>query len=176
MQDASLGQKRSWGEVDRDINSDSSLRDPRFAQAYLDCPWNGKSVGLAKKRQISHHYGEALRYSEGEEDNRYEVSDVPAPPSAETQRRSITLFLQLTMGPEMAIDSLETDLWVKHLADAVSCTPWDNVNSLNSNALLNLAQRCLRAEMVNIGMAFVKMVNEMLFAAKINRYIWETGS
>lgn len=64
--------------------------------------------------------------------------------------------------------------WVERIAQAVTGMAWaEQEEAFSSNTLLHIAQRCRRAETLDVGMRFVKLMCELLFAAKVNRY---TGS
>ncbi|KAJ3780176.1 hypothetical protein GGU11DRAFT_751387 [Lentinula aff. detonsa] len=150
-----------------------------------DCSRNGRSVTSHKRRKAANHAGMDRQAPEVENDENMEsehegdrledegssrqwvVSSAPWEPSQKVQNNAQALLVEIGMGEETWINSAECDAWVQDLADAVTVRHWDDEDSLIQQNLVNLTQRLKRAESVGRGVALVRMINELMFAAKI---------
>ncbi|KAJ3991167.1 hypothetical protein F5050DRAFT_1872767 [Lentinula boryana] len=167
---------------------------PRVAHAG-DCHRNGRSVTSHKRRKAAHtahHAGMDGQAPEMENDESVEseqedrgdehegdrledkgssrqwvVSSVSWEPSQKVQNNAQALLVEIGMGEGTWINSAECDAWVQDLADAVTVRHWGNEDSLIQQNLVNITQRLKRVESVGRGVALVRMINELMFAAKI---------
>lgn len=128
-----------------------------FPLPYPPCARNGV-VSKRKKQRV------AIRDYESGEGQRYSETDKAAAPSEANQSKATAFLLRF------ASVSTRPD-WIEQIYQAiVPLTAWaEQKDAFASDTLLNLAQRCLRAETVSVGMRFVKIMYELLFAAKVNR-------
>lgn len=63
----------------------------------------------------------------------------------------------------------EREDWVEEVANLIEGSDWGNqVEALEGHSLLQIARRCERAESVNWGANFVRIMAECFFAAKVN--------
>ncbi|KAJ3791394.1 hypothetical protein GGU11DRAFT_761635, partial [Lentinula aff. detonsa] len=158
------------------------------------CQRNGRSVTSRKRRKATHtthhvgmdgHEMENDENAESEQEDRgdehegdsledkgssrqWVVSSVPWEPSQKVQNKAQELLVEIGMSEGTWINSAECDAWVQDLADAVTVRHWDNADSLIQQNLVNITQRLKRAESVGRGVALMRMINELMFAAKIS--------
>ncbi|GAW03232.1 filamentous hemagglutinin family domain-containing protein [Lentinula edodes] len=152
--------------------------EPRVAQANPfdprpDCNRNGASTSR-KRPRVNHllnlDFGEEEEQLGGEEENTgpqflYEASDRPHAPPKEVTDASLGLMLRLTGGAGWG-----TDVWAEDIRRIVACVDWEEASgALSSYSLLHLAQRCSRAEKIDTGATFIRMIYELFLAAKVNR-------
>ncbi|KAJ4487007.1 hypothetical protein C8R41DRAFT_868192 [Lentinula lateritia] len=151
---------------------------PRVAQANPfdprpDCNRNGASASR-KRPRVNHllnlDFGEEEEQRGGEEENMgpqflYEASDRPHTPPKEVTDASLGLMLRLTGGAGWG-----TNVWAEDICRIVACVDWEEASgALSSYSLLHLAQRCSRAEKIDTGATFIRMMYELFLAAKVNR-------
>ncbi|KAJ3990709.1 hypothetical protein F5050DRAFT_1818519, partial [Lentinula boryana] len=101
------------------------------------------------------------------EGQQWVAADVPAPPPLPVQNATTTLLLDF-IGGETSVGSSGCALQIENLQVAVAVAPWKDQDSLSCNTLVNLSHRLLRAEALDVGLTFTRMINELMFAAKIN--------
>ncbi|KAJ3791344.1 hypothetical protein GGU11DRAFT_835824, partial [Lentinula aff. detonsa] len=101
------------------------------------------------------------------EGQQWVAADVPAPPPLPVQNATTTLLLDF-IGGETSVGSSGCALQIENLQAAVAVAPWKDQDSLSCNTLVNLSHRLLRAEALDVGLTFTRMINELMFAAKIN--------
>lgn len=150
----------------RPTSQDSGLGQDQGQPALLPfggpppCPRNGSS-SKRKRQKVAHR-----RY-DLEEGPRYQETENPAKPSEDIRSRAAVLMLKFSSASSSASAGAE---WVEGLYQSViHVKNWaEQEEATASDTLLHLAQRCRRAETVDIGMRFIKMMYELLFAAKIN--------
>ncbi|GAW07889.1 hypothetical protein LENED_009914 [Lentinula edodes] len=138
-----------------------------------DCNRNGASASR-KRLRVHHRTSLALGEEQGElgeeEENNgqqflYEASVHPRAPPKEVTDASLGLMLRLTGGAGWG-----TDIWAEDILRIVACVDWEEASGvLSSYSLLHLAQRCSRAEKIDTGATFVRMIYELFLAAKVNR-------
>ncbi|KAJ4484259.1 hypothetical protein C8J55DRAFT_510158 [Lentinula edodes] len=157
---------------------------PRVAQANPfdprpDCNRNGASASR-KRPRVNHllnlDFGEEEEQRGGEEENMgpqflYEASDRPHAPPKEVTDASLGLMLRLTGGAGWG-----TDVWAEDIRCIVACVDWEEASgALSSYSLLHLAQRCSRAEKIDTGATFIRMMYELFLAAKVNSILHENS-
>jgi hypothetical protein len=132
-----------------------------------ECHRSGKS-SKKKKKKVAHHRFDFEEQSIPEQSipPRYEVSESPAQPSEDVLSKTAYWMLVLASTPSGSG-------WVKEMKDALDpMRKWlEQSEALASDSLLHLALRCKRAAAVEGGMRFVTMMYELLFTAKLNRYV-----
>ncbi|KAJ3823255.1 hypothetical protein F5880DRAFT_1652887 [Lentinula raphanica] len=96
--------------------------------------------------------------------NSFIYSPDRAPPSQEIQQESTLLLLALSSSP----DSLD---WVKEFVKAIEGEPWAESDALTTKSLKNLALRCSRSKNMDVFATFCRMLNELMFTAKVNSII-----
>ncbi|KAJ3725308.1 hypothetical protein C8R42DRAFT_640192 [Lentinula raphanica] len=96
--------------------------------------------------------------------NSFIYSPDRAAPSREVQQESTLLLLALSSSP----NSLD---WVEEFVKAIQGEPWAETDSLISESLKNLALRCSRSKNMDAFATFCRMLNELMFAAKVNSII-----
>ena len=126
---------------------------------------------LEKKVIPRYRYHAARRELEPEEPSFYEASETPYRPALDVQKSATTLLLEIGTGVGSDSESPACHTWVVNLRDTIAGATWVQEESLDTNSLVNLAQRCSRMETVHRGSTFLQMVLELLFAAKINSYV-----
>ncbi|GAW09673.1 AAA family [Lentinula edodes] len=143
---------------------------PGVADARPDCNRNGASASR-KRLRVNHrtNLASGKRGEEEEEDTGqqflYEASLHPRAPPKEVTDASLGLMLRLTGGAGWG-----TDVWAEDILRIVACVDWEEASgALSSYSLLHLAQRCSRAEKIDTGATFVRMMCELFLAAKVNR-------
>ncbi|KAJ3710689.1 hypothetical protein C8R42DRAFT_729129 [Lentinula raphanica] len=97
-------------------------------------------------------------------DNSFVYSPDRAAPSREIQQESTLLLLALSSSP----NSLD---WVEEFVKAIQGEPWAETDALTSESLKNLALRCSRSKNMDAFATFCRMLNELMFAAKVNSII-----
>ncbi|KAJ3965782.1 hypothetical protein EV361DRAFT_872919 [Lentinula raphanica] len=98
----------------------------------------------------------------------WQVSPTPASSSKEVRNAATSLLLEITMGEGMWIESPGCVPWIDRLLQAVKGKPWEDGESLETVNLSNLTRLLRLAETADVGVTFVHMMMELLFAAKIN--------
>ncbi|KAJ3753362.1 hypothetical protein EV360DRAFT_87872 [Lentinula raphanica] len=155
------------------------------------CAHNGRSVRASKRRKTAHH---ALRDDDDDEEEEediqeeevnsfpdtpggedsesthsgWQVSPTPASSSKEVRNTATSLLLEITMGEGMWIESPGCVPWIDRLLQAVKGKPWEDGESLETVNLSNLTRLLRLAATADVGVTFVHMMMELLFAAKIN--------
>ncbi|KAJ3817103.1 hypothetical protein F5880DRAFT_1512059 [Lentinula raphanica] len=87
-----------------------------------------------------------------------------AAPPREVQQESTLLLLTLSSSP----DSMD---WVEEFVEAIKGEPWAEHDALTSDSLKNLAFRCSRSKNMDMFTTFCRMLNELMFTAKVNSII-----
>ncbi|KAJ4497649.1 hypothetical protein C8R41DRAFT_213454 [Lentinula lateritia] len=101
----------------------------------------------------------------------YEASDRPHTPPKEVTDASLGLMLRLTGGAGWG-----TNVWAEDICRIVACVDWEEASgALSSYSLLHLAQRCSRAEKIDTGATFIRMMYELFLAAKVNSILHENS-
>ncbi|KAJ3710811.1 hypothetical protein C8R42DRAFT_757290 [Lentinula raphanica] len=151
------------------------------------CARNGRSARASKRRKTAHHaLQEDVQEEEEEEEeleeeeenspgedfeaahSGWQVSSTPAPSSKEVRNSATLLLLEIAMGEGMWIESSCCDVWIDKLHNTVKGKQWDEEVSVESGNLTNLARLLRRSEAAEVGVTFVRMMMELMFAAKIN--------
>ncbi|KAJ3965340.1 hypothetical protein EV361DRAFT_1020368 [Lentinula raphanica] len=95
------------------------------------------------------------------------VSAEPQRPSVEVMSKTSALLSKL-----MGVLKETSEDFVEKILRIVSVAEWkEESGALTSNTLLHLAQQLKHVEEVDIGSRFVRIMNELFFAAKINGII-----
>ncbi|KAJ3966093.1 hypothetical protein EV361DRAFT_954396 [Lentinula raphanica] len=87
-----------------------------------------------------------------------------AVPSQEVQQESTLLLLALSSSPS----SLN---WMEGFVKAIEGEPWAESDALTLESLKNLALRCSHSKNMDVFATFCRMLNELMFAAKVNSII-----
>ena len=93
----------------------------------------------------------------------FTYNPIPAAPPIDVQQQT-TLHLLHLMSPE---DHLS---WTEDFGKAIRGEPWAHPEALAVNSLENLAERCERAQGADKFSVFCRMMNDLMFAAKVNRW------
>ncbi|KAJ3713083.1 hypothetical protein C8R42DRAFT_647105 [Lentinula raphanica] len=150
------------------------------------CGRGGQNVAASKRHKTAHGSFTEEEEVEAEEEenignsggdqenpdptarNLWAVSDKPATASQDVRNSAMLLLLEIGMGEGTWIQSQECTAWIQNLQQAVAVTPWEDIESLQGNNLACLTQRLLRVEALDAGLTFLRMMTELMFAAKIN--------
>ncbi|KAJ3831615.1 hypothetical protein F5878DRAFT_647485, partial [Lentinula raphanica] len=101
--------------------------------------------------------GEGLNPS----DASFVYSPYRASPSQAVREECSLLLLNLSSSP----NSLD---WVEEFSRDLEGEPWAEADALTTESLKNLALRCSRSQKLNLLGTFCKMLNELMFTAKVN--------
>ncbi|KAJ3816411.1 hypothetical protein F5880DRAFT_1619351 [Lentinula raphanica] len=147
------------------------------------CPRNGINIQRRTRSGIaagagSHESHEGLDYGHdegsgeglgggssegfGASDHSFVHSPIRASASKAVQEETSLLLLTLYSTPE----SLD---WVPEFSSALKGEPWAELDALTTESLKNLALRCARSKSMSLVGTFCRMLNELMFAAKVNR-------
>ncbi|KAJ3835470.1 hypothetical protein F5878DRAFT_663832 [Lentinula raphanica] len=96
--------------------------------------------------------------------NSFVYSPDRASPSQEVQQESTLLLLALSSSS----DSLD---WAEEFVKAIDGEPWTKSDALTTESITNLAHRCSRSKNMDTFATFCRMLNELMFAAKVNSII-----
>ncbi|KAJ3963958.1 hypothetical protein EV361DRAFT_956444 [Lentinula raphanica] len=120
-----------------------------------------------KKQKRTTAHDEVEEYHSVQPQPTFIVSAEPQRPSAEVMSKTSTLLSKL-----MGVLKETSEDFVEKILRIVSVAEWkEESEALSSNTLLHLAQRLKHVEEVDIGTRFVRIMNELFFAAKINGLI-----
>ncbi|KAE9395718.1 hypothetical protein BT96DRAFT_997413 [Gymnopus androsaceus JB14] len=163
-----------WTSNKRVLDSDNDSPNPAshaHAQPahflYPDNECNRTGRPPSKKRlRLSNQNVEEIEQSN--EEPRYEIAKDPALPSALIQSQVAGLMTRIAFGLSSSPGLDFGGSFVERMHSAVSGAPWAHPEALSSDSLLNIAHRCARGEVVEVGAIFVNMIHELMFAAKIN--------
>ncbi|KAJ3963494.1 hypothetical protein EV361DRAFT_956974, partial [Lentinula raphanica] len=97
-------------------------------------------------------------------DNSFVYSPDRAAPSQQVQQETTLLLLSLSTSS----DSLH---WVEEFVGAIKGQAWAECDALISESLKNLALRCSHSKNMDVFATFCRMLNELMFAAKVNSVI-----
>ncbi|KAJ3831203.1 hypothetical protein F5878DRAFT_667805 [Lentinula raphanica] len=142
------------------------------------CPRNGASIRRRTRAQLAASVGsdEGLDNGRGEgsglgegsggssdgpSDRSFIYSPTRAPASKDVQEESFLLLLSLYSTPE----SLD---WVPEFTRALEGESWAQEDALATESLENLALRCSRSKSMSLLGTFCRMLNELMFTAKVN--------
>ncbi|KAJ3911438.1 hypothetical protein F5877DRAFT_85957 [Lentinula edodes] len=126
----------------------------------IACP--RKSVRTKKRRRTdTYNYEDNTR-------SRFATGNVAAEPSKDVSVDLTTQLARISFGTQTTVGHVDYSSWVSGLKAIMEGT-LDNVKDLAVSSLLNIARRCDLASKVDGTARFVQMLNELYFAAKVNR-------
>lgn len=163
--DSCQGLKRRLEEHSpEDDDREADPIDNTVANARKNCHRNGQPP-KRKRRTVGRPQELEPNQSEDTgESQKYVSVQEPSLPSADIQSCTSALLLKLASCHLSDVDS-----WVDEVTEVVKGSDWvSQTEALADNCLLQIAQRCQRAEAVNTGASFVRIVAELSFAAKVN--------
>ncbi|KAJ3769019.1 hypothetical protein FB446DRAFT_791796 [Lentinula raphanica] len=121
------------------------------------CARNGTSVQM-QKTQLTAPYTPSTST-----DRSFVYSSTRASPSEHVKAESSKILLALSSTP----DNLD---WLGDFIRDLEGESWQENNALITDSLGNLALCCYRSKNVSLFSAFCKMLNELMFTAKINSF------
>ncbi|KAJ3968320.1 hypothetical protein EV361DRAFT_870937 [Lentinula raphanica] len=141
------------------------------------CPRNGANIQRKTRSQVAasvdsdegsgdrmgldEGLGSGLGDESGKFDRSFIYSPIRASPSKAVLEESSLLLLHLYHSSE----SLD---WVEGFTSALKGESWVESDALATESLKNLALRCARSQSISLVGTFCKMLNELMFAAKVN--------
>ncbi|KAF8832091.1 hypothetical protein HHX47_DHR1001115 [Lentinula edodes] len=125
----------------------------------ISCP--RKSVRTTKRLRTA-NYDPA-----NEVFNRFSIDNTPAEPSKDVTTDMTTELGRITLGTQTSVGSAEYLSWVTVLKSMMEGT-LNNVRDMAVSSLVSIARRCDLASKVDGTARFVRMLNELYFAAKVN--------
>ncbi|KAF5362817.1 hypothetical protein D9757_014261 [Collybiopsis confluens] len=160
---STTGRKRAFSRVDQGSDPDvhagenptQNMLGSLGGNGGDDCTRNGQKVKKVRATQ-------------------WQASKTPASHPPQVQNAVTSLLLDF-LGGETSVDSPECNLQMENLRAAIKVAPWKERKSLQRNTLINLSHRLLRAEALDVGLVFTRMINELMFTAKINRFCAKAG-
>ncbi|KAJ3846541.1 hypothetical protein EV368DRAFT_88846 [Lentinula lateritia] len=99
--------------------------------------------------------------------NRFSINDTPAEPSKDITADMTTELGRISLGTQTSVGSTEYLSWVADLKSMMEGT-LNNVRDMAVSSLVSIARCCDLATKVDGTARFVRMLNELYFAAKVN--------
>ncbi|KAJ4475346.1 hypothetical protein C8J55DRAFT_490492 [Lentinula edodes] len=124
------------------------------------CP--RKSIRTKKRRRTdTYDYVDNTR-------SRFTAGNVAAEPSKDVLVDLTTQLARISFGTKTTVGHVDYSSWVSNLKAIMEGT-LDNVKDLAVSSLVNIACRCDLASKVDGTARFVRILNKLYFAAKVNR-------
>ena len=128
------------------------------------CPRNGQSIKRSSKRVAKGVDGGITKRGKGrgQSARSFTFNPVAAAPSRLIQQETTLQVLSLAC-------SCNHMNWVEGLRQAFRGESWASSQAMATNSLKHIALRCERSQENDIFSTFCRMMNELAFAAKLNR-------
>ncbi|KAJ3832077.1 hypothetical protein F5878DRAFT_647089, partial [Lentinula raphanica] len=153
---------RNGANVTRRRTGQNSNVTPEELEDVADNPGEfSTAASVAPRAEGSTDAGVAAGSSSN---NSFVYSPNRAAPSQQVQQDSTLLLLSLSCSP----DGLD---WVGGFVKALEGQVWADCDALISESLKNLALRCSRSKNMDVFATFCRMLNKLMFAAKVNSII-----